>query len=258
MSEDSSNEQATTLSPRASWGPLVGIVYGFGIALLGVQIGVGVLLGFVLGALGMSSAAIGDWLGTIHGQFIFTAAAEILMFGSIIFYLRQRGAKLETIGLNNPKRKYLLYVLLGTIGYFFLYFVVVTVVALVVPSLNLEQEQDLGFNNPAGMMQLVMVFLSLVVLPPIAEETVFRGFMFAGLRTKMTFTLSAVVTSFLFAIGHLQIGQGTPLLWIAGIDTFVLSMVLCYVREKTGSIWPTIGIHMVKNLVAFTFLYVIH
>jgi membrane protease YdiL (CAAX protease family) len=257
MLDDSSKPSpASAASP--GWGPFTGVLYGFGIALLGVQIGVGMLLGLVLGLSGMSSTAIGDWMNTIHGQFIFTAAAEIVMFAAIIFYVKQRGGSLKSIGLNRFQLKYVLYVLLGTLVYFFIYFVVVSAVAALVPSLNLEQEQDLGFKNPAGVLQLTMVFMSLVVLPPIAEETVFRGFMFAGLRSKLSFAAAAAITSVFFAIGHLQIGQGTPLLWVAGIDTFVLSMVLCYVREKTGSIWPTIGIHMLKNLVAFSFLYIIH
>ncbi len=45
-------------------------------------------------------------------------------------------------------------------------------------------------------------------------------------------------------MGHLEFGDNQPLLWIAGIDTFVLSLVLTpYAREKTGSIWTSVGIH---------------
>lgn len=256
MSNDSSSQPAEQKSQ--GWGPLIGVFYGFGVALLGAQIGVGILLGLVLGYLGMSSGAIHDWMNTIHGQFIFTAAAEIVMFCLIIFFVRQSGSKLLSIGLNRFQLRYILYVLIGTVAYFLLYFVVVSIVSALVPSVNLEQEQDIGFKNPSGIAEIVMVFVSLVVLPPIAEETVFRGFMFTGLRTKLSWLVSALIASVFFAIGHLQIGQGTPLLWVAGIDTFILSMVLCYIRERTGSIWPTIGIHMVKNLVAFSFLYLFH
>lgn len=257
MSEDSSNTPVVQTGPRG-FGPFIGVLYGFGIALLGVQIAVGVLLGLILGLLGMSSSEIGHWTSTIYGQFIFTGAAEIMMFSAIILYLRRHKISLATIGLNRFRAKYFMYVLLGTVAYFLMYFLVVSLVAAFVPSLNLQQEQNIGFNNPSGALQLAMAFISLVVLPPIAEETVFRGFMYTGLRSKLTFPIAAIITSVLFAIGHLQIGQGTPLLWVAGIDTFVLSMVLCYIREKTGSIWPTLGIHMVKNLIAFVFLYIVH
>jgi len=257
MSEDSSNTPVASVSPRSKLGPFTGVLYGFGVALLGVQIGVGLLLGFVLGLSGMGSSEINQWVSTIHGQFIFTAVAEVMMFGAIIAYLRYHKIKLATIGLHRFRAKYLLYVFLGTVAYFLIYFLVVSLVAAFVPSLNLQQEQNVGFKDPSGAFQLAMVFISLVILPPIAEETVFRGFMYTGLRSKLAFPVAAVITSIFFAMGHLQIGQGTPLLWIAGIDTFILSMVLCYVREKTGSIFPTIGIHMVKNLIAFVFLYAV-
>jgi membrane protease YdiL (CAAX protease family) len=33
-------------------------------------------------------------------------------------------------------------------------------------------------------------------------------------------------------------------------------MVLAYLREKTGSLWPPIGLHALKNFVAFMALFV--
>jgi membrane protease YdiL (CAAX protease family) len=79
--------------------------------------------------------------------------------------------------------------------------------------------------------------------------------LYKGLRNKFSFPVAAVATSLLFALGHLQFGSGAPLLWVAGLDTFVLSVVLCYLREKTGSLWPGIMIHAAKNAVAFSVLF---
>jgi len=96
------------------------------------------------------------------------------------------------------------------------------------------------------------------VLPPLVEETVFRGFVFAGLRNKLKFVWAALATSALFASAHLQIGNGQPLLWVAALDTFTLSLVLCYLREKTDSLWPGILLHALKNGIAFLSLFVLH
>ena len=104
---------------------------------------------------------------------------------------------------------------------------------------------------------MLLTFVSLVVLPPLAEETVFRGFVYTGIRRRFPFLLSAVITSVLFAIPHLQFGEGAPLLWVAALDTFVLSLVLCYVRERTNSLWPGILIHALKNGIAFVALFLI-
>jgi membrane protease YdiL (CAAX protease family) len=53
--------------------------------------------------------------------------------------------------------------------------------------------------------------------------------------------------SALFGLAHMQ--------WNVAIDVFVLSMVACYLRELTGSIWAGIILHCLKNLIAFIALF---
>jgi membrane protease YdiL (CAAX protease family) len=97
-----------------------------------------------------------------------------------------------------------------------------------------------------------------VVLPPVVEETVFRGFLFTGIRNRLKPVAAALITSLLFAVPHLlESGQSGSLLWVAGIDTFTLSLVLCYLRHKTDSLWPGIFLHALKNGIAFVALYVV-
>ena len=67
--------------------------------------------------------------------------------------------------------------------------------------------------------------------------------------------MSALATSALFATPHLFESGSGGLLWIAGLDTFVLSLVLCYLRERTGRLWAGVGVHMLKNSIAFVSLY---
>jgi membrane protease YdiL (CAAX protease family) len=134
--------------------------------------------------------------------------------------------------------------------------VILTVATHLFPSLNAKQKQDLGFQNVHGAQDMVLTFLSLVVLPPLAEETVFRGFIFTGLRERFKWVWALVITSLLFGIAHLEFGTGQPLVWVAGLDTFCLSLVLCYLREKSDSLWPGILLHAVKNGIAFVALYI--
>lgn len=117
------------------------------------------------------------------------------------------------------------------------------------PSINLTQTQDIGYANPNGLV-LVLVFLALVCLAPFVEELLFRGFLFTAFRRVFGFWIGAIAVSLLFAIAHGQLN--------VGIDVFVLSMFLCYLREKTQSLWPSIAMHALKNLVAFTYLFIIH
>ena len=50
----------------------------------------------------------------------------------------------------------------------------------------------------------------------------------------------------LFAVAHLPEGGAAGPLYIAALDTFVLSLVLIYLREKTGSLWASITLHAVS------------
>ncbi len=74
-----------------------------------------------------------------------------------------------------------------------------------------------------------------------------RGYLFGKLRRESGFWLSAVITSAVFGFVHLQ--------WNVGVDVFALSLVLCFLREKTGAIWAGMILHMLKNSVAYVLLF---
>jgi membrane protease YdiL (CAAX protease family) len=59
---------------------------------------------------------------------------------------------------------------------------------------------------------------------------------------------SSLLVSLLFGVVHLQ--------WNVGVNVFALSIVLCSLREITGTIYAGILLHMLKNGVAFWLLYV--
>ncbi|MEK9196463.1 MAG: CPBP family intramembrane glutamic endopeptidase [Patescibacteria group bacterium] len=121
-----------------------------------------------------------------------------------------------------------------------------------------DQKQIIGFENVNGGLELVMVFVALVILAPLAEEIIFRGYLFGEFKHKVNFIISALLVSVIFGLFHLQLGSGKPPLWAGFIDTFALSLVLCYIREKTNTIWYGVGVHSLKNFLAFLLLFVLH
>lgn len=141
---------------------------------------------------------------------------------------------------------------LGAAGYviYFLIFIALTIIlSKILPGYNADQAQDLGFDALYGINRTIG-FIVLVIVTPLAEELVMRGFLFGKLReSKMPFWPAAVIVSILFGLAH---GQ-----WNVAIDTFILSMAACYLREVTGAIWPGVVIHMVKNAVAYVLLFVL-
>lgn len=207
---------------------------------------------------GWDSIRTENWFDTsVFAQFFLILAIEALVVLAVYFLLSFRNLKLKYIGLKKPKRVDVLWALAGFGIYFIIYVLLFVVVKQLFPQIDLEQKQQIGFDTSQQGIDLLIVFMSLVILPPIAEEILVRGFLYTGLRTKLTLWPAALVASGLFAVAHLQFGSGEPLLWAAAIDTFVLSMVLIYIREQRKSLAAPIMIHMMKNGLAFLLLFVI-
>jgi membrane protease YdiL (CAAX protease family) len=140
----------------------------------------------------------------------------------------------------------------ATVPALFSYFVIslgLTYIATkIIPGFKLEQAQDVGFKDIKQSSELVMSFLALVVFTPIMEELVFRGMLFKGLNKRLPFWISAIAASLVFATLH---GQ-----WNVAVDTFALSLILCYLVKSYDSILPTIFLHAIKNSIAFSLLFI--
>ena len=142
-------------------------------------------------------------------------------------------------------------------AYFVTLLIAVTIIGGTLTHIDLDQKQQIGFDAASGFGPLALVFISLVLLPPLVEEVLIRGFLYGGLRNKLRPLQAALIASLLFAAAHLQFGSGEPLLWIAAIDTFILSLFLIRLREQTGSLWAGMGTHFIKNLLAFVALFIV-
>jgi membrane protease YdiL (CAAX protease family) len=179
-----------------------------------------------------------------------------LTIGILWLYAKHRITR-KQLGLAKPHWIDPLYTIGGVVVYYVAYVAAVAIISIVV-TINTSQQQDIGFNHVAGAGALTLTFISLVILPPLVEEITFRGVLYGGLRRRVKPLWAALGTSCLFAVPHLLEGGSGGLLWIAGIDTFVLSLVLCSLREKTGRLWAGMGVHAIKNSVAFISLFIVH
>lgn len=116
------------------------------------------------------------------------------------------------------------------------------------PWFDAEQVQDTGFGQLSQRYEYIVAFLTLVIIAPIAEEILFRGYLFGMLKKYVPVWIAVVATSLLFASIH-----GA---WNLAIDTFALSIILCLLRLSTGSLWAPILLHMTKNGIAFYVLFI--
>lgn len=136
----------------------------------------------------------------------------------------------------------------GFIIYMLTTYVLTMVVTLIVPSFDISQVQDTGFGNITQRYEFFLAFATLVVIAPLAEEILFRGYLYGKMRKYVPVWLSMLLVSILFGAVH---GQ-----WNVGIDVFALSLVLCSLREITGSIWAGVMLHMIKNAIAYYLLFI--
>jgi len=235
MSKDSSKlpktSEVSAKPSRKSWRPWLGVIVGMA-ALFGSQIIIGIVLSIYPAIRGWDATKSNNWLtNSIVVQFIFVALAETLAVAIIYFFLKRYKGAFKEIGIRKPKWLDPVYGLLGLPAYLAIYFVALNIVTKLAPNINVNEKQQLGFNSPHGALELTLTFISLVVLPPIAEEIVFRGLIFTSLKKWIPMWGAVIGTSLLFAAGHLAEGGSAGLLYIAAIDTFSLSLVLIYLRS---------------------------
>jgi membrane protease YdiL (CAAX protease family) len=241
---------------KIKWGPVAAVIATVVIYFIS-QFAAGLMLFIYPAFRHWNQAEINHWLDTsAMAQFMLIALAEGITLYLLWWFLKSRKATFRNLGLKAPVLRDIGYALLGFAVYFGLYLVFLWFIKSIVPSLDLDQKQELGFSDSAAGTDLTYIFISLVLLPPFVEEIVARGFLYGGLRSKLSKLSAALITSVRFAAAHLQWGSGAPLLWVAAIDTFILSMVLVYLRERTGGLAASMGTHMIKNGLAFMVLFV--
>lgn len=104
-------------------------------------------------------------------------------------------------------------------------------------------------NVPDELFEVPLVLplagVATVLVAPLAEETFFRGFVFAGLRRFGLFW-AALVSGFLFSAAHVSLGGLIPL--------GLVGMLFAWAYHRSGSLWTTIYAHFFFNLVSFVAL----
>lgn len=226
----------------------------------------------------MPSDAAGTLLGVVLVDAVFLAAT-VLLFWVAVFVARRLGYSkhgygLGALGLSRPRIGYVAGVFVG-----FAVGAGALVTSLVLTPLSLYVAERLGYSTELRVQGPLMrsirdwvaenpgtaiptaVFV-MVVFAPAVEEIIFRGAVFGGMyrlaasllgrragREKhgasggvLPFFLAAVVSSALFAALHLE-----PLVLPA---LLVLSVALCALYWKTGSILPAFVAHATFNSLA--------
>jgi len=190
--------------------------------------------------------------GSAAAQFFYVLLAEGIAVGSMYLIISRRRLSLSKIGLGRrPVWRDLKTALAGFAIFYGLLIITTIIISYLIPSFDLDQVQDVGFDSLNSSFDKLIAFSALVVLAPIGEEILMRGYLYSGLRAAWNFLPALIATSLLFGLAHLEFGNDAPLVWVAAMNTFILSVVLVYVREKTAALYACMVIHMLNNSVAF-------
>jgi membrane protease YdiL (CAAX protease family) len=115
-------------------------------------------------------------------------------------------------------------------------------------------EQLLGVNEPsflfdtygtaqsAGMLPLM--FLAFVILAPLQEEILFRGFLYRGLAPALGPAATITLLSGVWAVLHVQYN------WFFMVEIFALGLAFGWLRWFSGSTLLTILLHTSNNCLA--------
>ncbi len=101
---------------------------------------------------------------------------------------------------------------------------------------------------PRDALALILSFVMIVILAPLAEELLFRGWIFGSLRARFSAGVTILATAVLFAVVHMDPTGLYPVAVLA--PGFILSVI----RERTGSVKPAVLAHAIYNGVGWLLL----
>ena len=99
---------------------------------------------------------------------------------------------------------------------------------------------------PMSMPGFLLVLATGAVAVPIAEELLFRGVLYGWLRARWGAVRGGMLSAVVFALMHPPGGA---------LQIFLVGLVLAWLYERSGSLWPSMVLHGCNNGVGFVLLY---
>lgn len=193
--------------------------------------------------------------GAVNGSLrnaVITALAytlTLVIVTAVPFKLQKISTTKEELGLTRlPSWLDMVLAPTSFVAYLLLAGILISVVDGLFPSFDAEQAQEVGFDNLSRYYEYILAFITLVIIAPVAEEVLMRGYLYGKLRKVTSAAGALIITSLLFSLMHFQ--------WNVALSVLPLGILLAVLRETTGSIWAGILLHMIKNGFAFYFLFI--
>jgi membrane protease YdiL (CAAX protease family) len=225
-----------TEAPREDWPrwplwlPLAGLCLGLSGAIL--------VMGVVSGVLNAGGVKVGDDSPGFTAAFTIVQDLAVIAacVGLAALTLRPRP---EQFGLRAAPLRFAAGIAgIGTAAFYLFALVYGAIVREDNPQKIVD---DLGADK--NTILLVLGAVTVIMVAPICEELFFRGIVFRVLRVKTGFWIAAGIDGVLFGLVH-GVNVVLPVLIFLGV-------VLCWVFERTGTLFATIAIHALNNTIAY-------
>lgn len=220
--------------PAVEWGP------GRTLAALAILI-------VVLGVEAAVVAGIFDPdLNTLDSRLVLQAALAATLV-AVAFVAAKPGEGMAgpaALGLRRPLRR--------AVGSSVLAYLAYVACALALAALLAPEQEDVTRDLGAdeGPIGAVIAGILVIGVAPLTEEIFFRGFLFAGMRRSLPFILAAAISAGIWGLFHYT-GPGS---WGVVLQLSIFGVILSWLYQRTGSIWPTIAVHAFNNALAFALL----
>jgi membrane protease YdiL (CAAX protease family) len=176
---------------------------------------------------------------------IISSVTRVLPFVAIltVLFIRIRAGKIDTnaIFLTRPPK---IYVSIG-IWFAFLVFILLTEYVFYVTG-HLETDP---WNH--ALIPSVIRIAGMVVLAPMTEEIIFRGFLLnVFTKWKGNFYLAVLIQAAFFVLLHSFAYENTFSSNVGIVQSFTDAVIYAYVRNYTRSLYTPIAMHATGNLIA--------
>jgi membrane protease YdiL (CAAX protease family) len=135
----------------------------------------------------------------------------------------------------------------AALGIVSFYILAAVYTAAVQPDAEQTVAQDLGADE--GTFGLIAAGFMVICVAPVAEEIFFRGFFYKALLSRYPVIAAALINGLVFGVIHYDFSGAEALLILPPLGA--LGFMFCLVYERTGSLYPVIGLHALNNALAY-------
>jgi len=219
-----------------------------------------IVFGFFIGFLEKFRGAGPRFYKNENFRMIFdTIILDIIVFLVIIKFLwKLHGKRLRNMGfLPGNIARNIRYGVMAYVGVMPIIFIIGILVYMLLNIFKLEVPPQPIVGLFLSEKNVALVFVSGIIAAlfgPVIEEIFFRGVMYSAVRRKLGVFWGIFITSVLFSFLHTH---AASYFLVGFVPIAVLGAVLAYLYEKTGSLIPSVTLHVLNNLgsVAMVFIF---